>query len=378
MKIVNAKIFIDGSFIYGGIEFDEKIIRILQEEECVLCGDDVCDAEGCYLIPGLIDIHTHGALEVDVSDTDEEGLERISQYYAHDGVTGWCPTTLTVKEEVLSKAMECFRNFRRPKDGAKIAAVNMEGPFLSQKRAGAQNPDALHLPDTEMFLRLNKASGGMVRLITVAPELDGAAEFIKDVSGTVRVSVGHTAADYDKAKEAFADGASHVTHLYNCMPGIAHRDPGPIPAALEEGATVELITDGYHVHPSVIRLTFRLFGEKTVLISDSLRCAGMPDGDYCMAGLDITVKKGKATLRGKDTIAGSSIHLMEGLRRAVSFGIPLENAVYSATAAPAKVIGCEAEIGSLEAGKYADMVLLDNALNVKAVYINGKCIERKD
>ena len=237
MRIINALVFNGKGFTSGGAEFGEKITGLLSAEECK-DGAGALDAEGMYLIPGLIDIHTHGAMETDVSDCDDQGLLKLSEYYAKDGVTSWCPTTLTVTEDMLCRSMKCFREFKRPENGAKIAAVNMEGPFLSPEKSGAQNPDALHLPDAEMLKRLRKASGGLVRLVSVAPELDGAVEFIKAVCRDVRVSVGHTAADYETAKEGFKAGISHVTHLYNCMPGILHREPGPIPAALEEGATV--------------------------------------------------------------------------------------------------------------------------------------------
>ena len=225
-----------------------------------------------------------------------------------------------------------------------------------------------------MFHRLNEASGGIVRLVTVAPEEPGAIDFIREVSRVCTVSVGHTTADYDTAMAAYAAGASHATHLFNGMPSLLHREPGVIAAASDAGASVELICDGLHIHPAVVRLTHRLFGEKLVLISDSLRCAGMPDGDYELGGQPITMKDGRATLTGTDTLAGSSIHLMEGLRRSVSFGVPLETAVTAATLTPAKVIGRADEIGSLAVGKCADLVVLDKELNLKAVYIDGKRI----
>ena len=224
-----------------------------------------------------------------------------------------------------------------------------------------------------MFHRLDEASGGIVRLVTVAPEEPGALEFIRDVSRTCTVSIGHTTADYDTAMAAYQAGASHATHLFNGMPSLLHREPGVIAAACDAGASVELITDGLHIHPSVIRLTHKLFGEKLVLISDSLRCAGMPDGDYTLGGQPITMKNGRATLTGTDTLAGSSIHLMDGLRRSVSFGVPLEAAVYAATEAPAKTIR-HSDIGRLAVGCCADLVLLDSQLNLKAVFIDGQRI----
>lgn len=367
MKIYNAKLFADGQFIDGGIEFDEKVLALGD------VGCDGIDAQGAYLIPGLIDIHTHAAVGEDASDGIPEGIVKMGRYYAAEGVTSWCPTTMTLKEPVLAAAMHAIRDYVRPDDGAKVAGVNLEGPFLSYAKRGAQAAENLHAPDAEMFKRLNEESGGQVRLVTVAPEESGSIEFIREVSKLCTVSVGHTGASYDCAMAAYAAGASHATHLFNGMPGIHHREPGVIAAALDNGASAELITDGFHIHPAVIRMAHRLFGEKLILISDSLRCAGMPDGDYELGGQPITMKNGRATLTGTDTLAGSSIHLMEGLRRAVSYGLPLEAAVTAATAAPAKAIRRD-DIGSLAVGKWADMVLLDRDLNVKAVYINGKKI----
>jgi len=369
MRIQNANVFLNGAFVHGGIEFDEKIIAA-----GAVNGEADLDAQGCYVIPGLIDIHTHAAMGEDASDGKSEGMPVMSRYYAAGGVTSWCPTTMTLKEPVLTQAMHTIRDFVRPENGAKVAGVNLEGPFLCYAKRGAQAAENLHAPDAAMFHRLNEASGGIVRLVTVAPEEPGAIDFIREVSKTCAVSVGHTTADYDTAMAAYEAGATHATHLYNGMPSLLHRAPGVIAAASDAGATVELITDGLHIHPAVIRLTHRLFGEKLVLISDSLRCAGMPDGDYELGGQPITMKDGKATLTGTDTLAGSSIHLMDGLRRAVSFGVPLEAAVTAATLAPAKAIGKEGEIGSLDVGKCADLVILDQDLNLKAVYIDGKAV----
>lgn len=366
MRIKNAKIFLNGQFVDGGIEFDEKITAVGSH---ITDGEDAC---GCYIIPGLVDIHTHGAMSEDASDGLVEGMPVMSRYYAKEGVTSWCPTTMTLKEPVLTEAMKAIAAFQRPEDGAKVAGIHLEGPFLCYAKRGAQAADNLHAPDAAMFRRLNEASGGLVKLVTVAPEEPGALEFIREVSPTCAVSLGHTTADYDTAMAAYKAGATHATHLYNGMPSLHHREPGVIAAAADADATVELITDGLHIHPAVIRLTQKLFGDKLVLVSDSLRCAGMPDGDYELGGQPITMKNGKATLTGTETLAGSSIHLMDGLRRTVSFGVSLEAAVTAATLAPAKAIRMDGEIGTLDTGKWADFVMLDGDLNVKAVYINGK------
>ena len=366
MRISNAKVFLGGAFVRGGVDFGATIGAA---GEAV---DGGADARGCYLIPGLIDVHTHAAVGADASDGEPEGMVKLSRYYAAKGVTSWCPTTMTLKEPELTRAMRVIRDFVRPADGAKVAGVNLEGPFVSYEKRGAQNPDNIHAPDAAMFHRLNEASGGAVRLITVAPEEPDALACIREISKDCTVSLGHTTADYDTAMAAFDAGARPATHLFNAMPALGHRAPGVVAAAFDAGATAELIADGLHVHPAVVRLTHRLFGDRLVLISDSLRCAGMPDGDYTLGGQPITMKDGKATLKGSDTLAGSCIHLYDALRRAVAFGVPLEAAVTAATLTPAKVIGRDGELGSLDPGKCADFVLLDAGLAIRAVFIDGR------
>ncbi|MCD7761979.1 MAG: N-acetylglucosamine-6-phosphate deacetylase [Lachnospiraceae bacterium] len=366
MRIVNANLFTDGAFRMGSIEFDTKITGLGPAD---LPGD--LDAGGDYVIPGLIDIHTHGAVGEDASDGRPEGLNAMSRYYAARGVTSWCPTTMTLKEPELKKAVETIRDFRRPENGAKIAGMNLEGPFLCHAKRGAQAAENLHAPDIAMFRRLNAASGGQIRLVTVACEEPGALDFIRAASKECTVSLGHTTAVYDTAMAACDAGASHITHLFNAMPGLHHRSPGVIGAAADAGTTVELICDGLHIHPAVIRMTYQMFGPKLAMISDSLRCAGMPDGNYTLGGQPITMKEGRAVLAGTDTLAGSSIHLMDALRRTVSFGIPLEAAVASVTGIPAHVIRREKEIGTLQVGACADLCILDPELNLKAVFIDG-------
>lgn len=367
MVIGNAKVYLDGRFVDGSVTVEGGNIVAIGKAD-LPC--DV-DAGGNYLLPGLVDIHTHGAVNEDFSDGKAEGLLAMSRYYARNGVTSFVATTMTLKEETLRPAMEAIRDFVRPADGAKCAGIHLEGPFLSYAKRGAQAAENLHAPDAAMFRRLNQASGNRVCLVTVAPEETGAIEFIREISPICTVSVGHTTADYDTAMQAFEAGADHATHLFNGMPAFAHRAPGVVGAAADAGATVELICDGLHVHPAAIRVTHRLFGKKMVAVSDSLRCAGMPDGEYELGGQPIEMHGGKATLLGTDTLAGSSTDLLQQMRNLVRFGIPLEDAVYAVTKAPAAAIRKADRMGSIAVGMPADLVLLTPQLETEAVFIDG-------
>ena len=389
MIIRNAKIFLHGRFTEGSVAFRDVITGICcadsdptgnsendREQTEAASGekDDLMDARGGYLIPGLIDVHTHGGMNADASDGDPAGMFALGEYYLSQGVTGWCPTTMTLREPELTKAMACIAAYARAPRGARVLGIHMEGPFVAKEKCGAQNPANLSLPDVDLFRRLQDASGGLIKLITLAPELPGAMDFIREISDECAISLGHTIADFDTASSAFSSGANHVTHLYNAMPPLAHREPGVIGAAVDRGAFAELITDGFHIHPAVVRMTAELFKDRLILISDSLRCAGMPDGSYELGGQTISMQEGKAFLEGTTTIAGSSIHLMEGLRRAVRFGIPLEKAVTAATFTPARSIGVDDTVGSIEIGKLADLVLLDSSLRVRAVFLGGELV----
>ena len=251
MLIKNGKVLFGRTFTDADLSFDRTIKAIGRLE-----GPADLDAAGGYVIPGLVDIHTHGAVGEDFSDGKPQGLQPLADYYAAHGVTSYLATTMTLKEEVLTPAMHAVRDFK-PGGGAKCAGVHLEGPFLSFAKRGAQAAENLHKPDAALFHRLNEASGGQVRLVTVACEEEGAIPFIREVSQVCTVSLGHTSADYDTAMAGFQAGASHATHLYNGMPSLLHRAPGVIGAAFDAGASVELICDGLHIHPAVIRATDR-------------------------------------------------------------------------------------------------------------------------
>lgn len=333
-----------------------------QADECVI------DAEGLYVLPGLVDIHIHGAMGCDFCDGSGEGLSQIAAYLHASGITSFCPTSMTLPEEQLRSIFETVLSVPEENRFSRIAGINMEGPFLSSAKKGAQKEAHLRNPDIEMFRRLNDACGGRIRLVTIAPELAGADQFIRELHKEVTISLGHSAASYDIAQEAFCAGASHVTHLFNAMPPFAHRDPGIVGAAADnEHVFVELISDGIHIHPLVVRSVFRLFGDdRVILISDAMRAMGMADGEYELGGQAVYKSGGQATL-ADGTLAGSASNLFDCMRNAVSFGVPLASAVKAATYTPAKSIGLSDRIGSLIPGAEADIILVDKEINLVRV-----------
>ena len=370
--------------ITGGQVFDLKA-GFVERDVCTsgpllseTSGDDVVlNASGCYVIPGLVDVHFHGCVGEDFSDATPEGLQKMADFELSQGVTYLCPAGMTLPEEQLAAICKNAADHRtRSTGGAEVVGVHLEGPFLSTAKKGAQNGEFLHDPDIPMLKRLQEAAQGCVRLITVAPEQPGAMEFIRAaVEMGVTVSVGHTAADFDTAKAAFAAGATHATHLYNGMPPLHHRTPSVIGAAFDSpGVQAELICDGVHIHPAMVRLAFRLFGrERMILISDSLRATGMPDGEYPFGGQMIEVHGNRATILGHpETLAGSVTSLMGCLRQAAAFEIPLADAVRACTYNPAQSIGIADRAGTLDIGKEASVVLLDrNDLSIRQILLRG-------
>ena len=365
MIIKGGKVFQeDGRFLEQAIYINDH--RLVDKAEYQDDGE-VIDAEGLLVLPGLVDIHSHGAAGEDFSDGNPEGLKKILQYEKRCGITSYCPTSMTFPKERLRQIFASIKG-AQTEDGATVVGINMEGPFLDPAKKGAHVEKWIAAPDVAFVRELNQDADGLVRLVTLAPNMEGAEEFIKEMHEEVCISLGHTAADYDCASRAMKLGAHHVTHLYNAMQPFGHRAPGLIGAAMDDPeCMVELICDGYHIHPSAIRAAFRMFGpERVILISDSMRATGMENGTYELGGQEVTVKDRKAVLKD-GTLAGSATNLYGCMCKAVEFGIPLEQAIMAATANPARSIGIFDRVGSIRIGKQADLLLVSENLELKRV-----------
>ena len=336
-----------------------------------LSGEDELDLTDMTVMPGLIDIHIHGCGGADAGDATPEALETMSQTLVKNGITSFCPASMTLSFEELTKIFANIDEMKNKVGGAYIHGANMEGPYIAMSKKGAQNPLYVRNPDKEEFKRLFDGCNGSIKVVDIAPECDGGDEFIKEIQPICPVSIAHTDAGYDEAVHAIELGVRHITHLFNAQSGLHHRKPGVVGAAFdvgkEKGVRAELICDGFHIHPATLRIAFRAMGEDgTVIVSDSMKAAGCPDGDYELGGQPVYVRGGKALL-ADGTVAASTSNVYKELKNVISFGIPEKQAVKSATINPAKAIRADRETGSIEEGKLADILVVDKDYNIKLV-----------
>ena len=332
---------------------------------------DVTDAAGRFLVPGFIDLHCHGAGGASV-DEGAAAIETVLAVHNAHGTTRSVLSLVTAPIDRLATQLEAIA--RSAAVDPRVLGAHLEGPFLDTEFRGAHDAGMLRTADAASVDLLLDAAGGTLRQITLAPERDGAAEAIaRFTDAGVVVAVGHTGADFKTALAAFEAGASILTHAFNGMRGIHHRAPGPVVAAMRaDHVTLEIINDGVHVHPDVVRLAFAGAPGRVALVSDAMAATGSADGDYILGSLEVVVAGGVARLRDGGSIAGSTLTQDEALRRAViDSGIPLEEAVGALTIAPAAAIGRALELGRLEAGYAADAVLLSEDLGVEAVWCAG-------
>ncbi len=368
----NARIFTsDFQFVNGAFEVkDGRFGAVLPETVPA----DAIDLAGATVIPGLVEVHSHGNSGADFSDGDYQGLKKMAAYYAQCGVTSFAPASMTLPYDVLEKAFATAKQLveEAPQGHSRLMGIQMEGPYFSYKKRGAQNPDYLKEPDFEGFKALYEGCGGLVKIVDLAPELPGAAEFVEKARELCTVSIAHTDSDYDHAKAAIDAGVTHLTHLYNAMPAIHHRNPGVIPAAVENpNVQAEIICDGQHIHPASVRLAFTMFKDRMVLVSDSGRCAGLPEGSkFELGGQDAWLRDGVARL-ADGTIACSAANLWQCLVNTIFWDIPEEEAVRAATYNPAKALNALDQIGTIETGKLADFIITDSGYTTKRVFMGG-------
>lgn len=351
---------------FGDIEIENGIIK-----QIGILGDGR-DMSGLTLIPGFVDIHIHGCGGGDASDASVESLDKMTAELAKHGVTSFCPTTMTLSADKLKSIVSVIADYKSK--GAKIAGINLEGPFIAMSKKGAQNGNYVREGTISEFDELSAASGDKIKLITIAPEAFESDDFIKAVSSKCTISIGHSAADAKACQKTVDLGITHATHLYNAMTPMTHREAGIVGTVLDNNkVTCELICDGGHICPVVLRNTFKILGEdRAVVVSDSMRGAGLGEGEFELGGQQVFVKPdGKYAVLADGTIAASITNIHREFKNLITFGIDFKTALKACTINPARVIKEDSHIGSIAVGKCADLVFLDENLDVKEVYING-------
>ena len=371
LAIRNAKIVLENGILEGkALLLSDKIDGIVDENE-IPEGAEIIDCKGGYVTPGFIDLHIHGYLGKDVCDATAESIRTIAGGIVENGVTGFLPTTMTVDMMVINGAINACREVKNCGEyyGSQILGVHAEGPFISASKKGAQNERFILKPDADFV----KANADIIKIITLAPEEDeGFAEIKRMADETdVVVSMGHTSADYKTAMESSKNGVKHATHLFNAMTPMTHRAPGVVGAALNSDVSCELIVDTYHVDPALYEMVYKMKGRKLCFITDCLPAGGLPEGEYTLGGAKIIYRDNLCKLED-GTIAGSVLKLNKGVWNVYNNStIPLHECVNCATLNPATTIGVADRKGSIEVGKDADIVVLDDEFNVKKTIIGG-------
>ncbi len=378
--IINGKVFLDGSFQEKTIGIESGSLHILPKDEKIAEGAKIYDADGKKVVPGFIDIHTHGAVGVDVNAASADELGKIGHFMATQGTTSWLCSVLTdTKEQTLWCIDEFKKHQKKEYDSANLLGIHLEGPFLSTEYKGAMPEHLLKGADIELLKEYQEAAEGNIRYLTVSPEIEGITDAIPAMKELgIVVAIGHSGADYDTSMKAIENGAASCTHIFNAMKLLHQHFPAIMGAALESDIYCEAICDGRHLHPGVVRLLIKTKGlDRVVAITDSIMAAGLPDGNYKLGVNDVVVVDGDAKLASNGVRAGSTLTTGQALKNIMAFtGRPVEEVLQLLTENPAKLIGVFDKKGSIAEGKDADLVVLDEDNNVADTFVMGRQISR--
>ncbi len=367
MILKNGLVFVENSFQKLDVEIINGVFTRIDSD---LQGEGIIECEGKRILPGMVDVHSHGCIGFDFATAKEEEIKKMQKYYASRGTTTVLGTVISSSKEVTFEAVSRLGKISSDKGSASVVGIQLEGPFFKPFKKGAHDENYLNIPSQEYIDELKEKSNGTIKLLAIDPLIENAKEVIEKYSKDFTISIAHTGCSYEEALEAVSWGATHVTHLFNAMNGMQTREPGVIGAFFDSKINAELICDGLHIHPSIVRLLFKAHPERVVLVSDSISPAGVEDGTYYSGGLEVNVINGEARL-SNGTIAGSTSFLYDCFKKAMEFGVEPEKALLSATLYPAKSVGIDSKVGSISIGKQGDFIIVDENYNIENIFVNG-------